>query len=277
MDFYKKLGMYLFIVGSLLAVLAGAFPLTDDMHNFALIALVFLGVFTAILNITDDEEHGFLIASAAFLLLILVFKSMDSNPLFAALSGFFQYSTIFVGSMMAVSSLKLVVEYGSQNYGKNPLEDADEVGDHLDHLFLTKQEKYWNILVLVAVAISFIMVLFELFFGAGYAGIFFGLDILITIIFLIDLYYLYKKESSFTNFIKFCWLDIVATIPFYGILRIAKLARLMKFMKVVKLHKTLKFFSNKSGVREYIQSPGKNKAKAANTNKVMKKPTRKKK
>lgn len=274
MDFYKKLGMYLFIVGSLLAVLAGAFPLTADMHLIALIALIFLGVFSAILNITDDEEHGFLIASAAFLLLILVFKGMD-NALFDALSKFFEYSTIFVGSMLVVSSLKLIVEYGSQNYGKHPLEDADEVGDHLDNLFLTKQEKFWNISVLMAVAVSFIMVLFEIFFGFGNDGIILGLDILITVIFLIDLYYLYKKEDSFINFIKSCWLDIVATIPFYGILRIAKLARLVKFMKVVKLHKTLKFFSNKSGVKQYIQSPGKTKAKAADTKKVTKRSKKK--
>lgn len=257
MDIYQRLGMYFFTLGALVSILAGALPLNAGMYEVVLVMLIFLGVFSAILNVSEEEELGFLVASASFLITIVGFKFLlGHHPLIIVLAQFFEVSTFFVGSMLGVVALKTVVEFGSQDITRDPLKHADEVDDHLDTLLFTRTERTWNFIVFLAVAMSFIVILLDVFFNLGQFALFFLVfDILITIVFLIDLIVLYKKEKSFGSFLSNCWLDIVATVPFYNILRVAKLARLIRLTRFIKLNKTLKFMSQKSGVRHYLHSP----------------------
>ncbi|MBI1969694.1 hypothetical protein HYS48_03280 [Candidatus Woesearchaeota archaeon] len=61
----EKFGGYAFLVGVLIAILAGIFA---PGNNIAALVLVILGLIVGFLNITDREIHGFLMASVALIL-----------------------------------------------------------------------------------------------------------------------------------------------------------------------------------------------------------------
>lgn len=256
---YQRIGMYFFTVGAILAILAGAFPLSSGMYDLVLIVLIFLGVFSAILNVGEDEEIGFIVAASAFLLAIVSFKFLlGYHPFIQGLASFFEVTTFFIGSMLAVVALRTVFEFGSQP-DMDSLEHADAIDDHVDTLMLSEKEKSWNFVVFFAVATSFIVVLLDVFFQLSeFTQYFFAFDVLITIIFAIDLVVLYKKERTIHHFFKNCWLDILATIPFFLImnglfaLRVLKMARLIRIIRFTKLNKTFKFMSDRSGVKHYL-------------------------
>ncbi|MBR9702890.1 ion transporter, partial [Candidatus Woesearchaeota archaeon] len=263
MDIYKRLGLYFFTFGALLSILAGAFKLGEGMHDLVLVILIFLGVFSAILNIDEEEEMGFLIASSSFLIAIITFDIvLASHPLVLLLARFFEVSTFFIGSMVAVVGLKTIIEFGSMNTTRDPLKHADEVDDSIEALMFSPAERFWNIMVFIAVAVSFIAVLLEVFFEPIlFAVLFVLIDAVITVVFLIDLFVLYRKENGLVSFLKNCWLDIVATIPLsylfgfqhLSLFRAAKLVRLIRLQKFLKLNRTLKLMSKKSGVRHYVR------------------------
>jgi len=151
MNIYQRMGMYFFTVGAILAILAGAFPLSSGMYDLVLIVLIFLGVFSAILNVGEDEEIGFIVAASAFLLAIVSFKFLlGYHPFIQGLASFFEVTTFFIGSMLAVVALRTVFEFGSQP-DMDSLEHADAIDDHVDTLMLSEKEKSWNFVVFFAV------------------------------------------------------------------------------------------------------------------------------
>lgn len=255
MDFYKRLGMYFFAIGAILSLLAGAFPVSDSMYAFVMIVLVFLGVFSAILNVDEEEELAFVVAAAGFLIAVLCFKVLlGGNVLVANLASFFEVATLFVGSMLVTVAIRTVVELGSEGEG-DPLGHADDVTDHVESLLYTKGERIWHFVVFIAVAFSFVVVLLDVFFSLqSYSTALSVLDIIITVVFFIDLILLYRRAGSFGRFLRTCWPDTIATIPFFPVLRVAKLVRLVRLMRFVKLNKTLKFFSERSGVKHYLHA-----------------------
>jgi hypothetical protein len=255
MDIYKGLGVYFFTFGALLAILAGAFTLSTGMHDIVLIMLIFFGVFSAILNIDEEEEIGFLVAAASVLIVIMASQlALGQHPLVLLLTRFFEAAMFFLGSMLLVVGLKVIVELGSMRATRDPLRHADEIGDHTETLLMTLTERRWNVILFFAVAFSFIIILLDVFFSLErMLLLFFVLDLAITAIFFIDLFVLYKRERGFWSFVRNCWLDIIATVPFYNILRVAKVARLFRIVRFLKLNKTLKIMSDKSGVRHYVR------------------------
>ena len=60
----KKIGHYSFIIGIIIAIVAGLFP--DVIESTALLLLV-LGLIVGFLNVTGKETHDFLVASIALL------------------------------------------------------------------------------------------------------------------------------------------------------------------------------------------------------------------
>ena len=60
----KKIGHYAFIVGIIIAILAGLFP---DARESSAILLLVLGLIVGFMNVTGKETQGFLIASIALL------------------------------------------------------------------------------------------------------------------------------------------------------------------------------------------------------------------
>lgn len=258
MDFYRQIGMYFFTLGALLSILAGAFTLEPLMYDLALMAIIFFGVFSAILNVSEEEELGFLVGSSAFLIAIISLSFLlNDHPIIVGLTSFFEVVTFFVGSMVAVVALRAVFERASQPL-LEPVEHANEVDTRMDSLLFTQKERIWNFLIFLAVATTFIAVLLIVFFEFSEYIIYFVIfDLIITAIFFIDLIVLYKKEGRFIRFVKNCWPDIVATIPFWQVFRMAKLLRLFRIIRIAKLSKTMKFMSDKSGVKHYIHPKGK--------------------
>lgn len=62
----QTLGSYAFIIGVIIAVIAGLFP-AADWANWAPLALAILGLIVGFLNIGDKEINSFLIAGIALL------------------------------------------------------------------------------------------------------------------------------------------------------------------------------------------------------------------
>lgn len=259
MDLYHRVGMYFFTVGALIAILAGAFELSATMYDGVLVLLIFLGVFSAILNVREEEELAFLVASSAFLVMVFSFKFLlGHHELIQAMSQFFDIVTFFIGSMLSVVALKTVFEFGSQR-DLDAIDHADAVEADLDSMFFSRRQRIWNFIIFLAVALTFIVILIEVFFNPPNLGTFFtGFAVLITFIFAIDLVVLYRQEGSMKKFVKNCWLDILATIPFFLIvqgveaLQIVKFARLVRISRFIKLNHTLKFMSDRSGVKHYV-------------------------
>jgi hypothetical protein len=76
---YTRLGMYFFIIGALISIFDGAFIQDPSVHGIIYIILIFTGIFAGLLNISEDEEHHFLMSAGVFILVIMAF-----NQIFAA-------------------------------------------------------------------------------------------------------------------------------------------------------------------------------------------------
>ena len=242
--------MLLFIVGSLLTLFAAIFNVSKDSTSIIYVVLIFSGVFSGILNITYDEEHHFLVAAVGLLVFILVFNSLLTFPPFLSFLPFLRLLAIFIGSMLSAVALKVVVEFGAQSdFDIN--EKSDFRTKRIEHMVLPGKEKVWSFTVFIAICATFIIVLLELFFSlsTNFTSLIVILDFLITFIFIIDLFVLYKKESGFKSFLKNCWPDIIAAVPFSSTLQMTKLIRLIRLSRVSH---TAKFFSEKSSASHYI-------------------------
>lgn len=62
----KKLGAWTFVAGFVISLLIGLFA--NTISSLTLTVLVVLGLIVGFLNITENEVHGFLLSSIAFLL-----------------------------------------------------------------------------------------------------------------------------------------------------------------------------------------------------------------
>lgn len=250
MDIYKRTGSYFFVTGALLTVFAGVFPLDGFALGGIMAAVIFLGMFSAILNVEGDQ-YNFIVAASGYLVLAVCAQVLlGGTPIVESIMIFLKTSALFVGSMLTATTLRAIAEYGSQS---DVAEEVDVV-DRVEQIAYTNAEKAWHFVVFLAVSASFIIVLLDLFFVMQeFDSYIFFFDIMITGIFFIDLIVLYRRAGSFLRFVRTSWLDIIATIPFYQILRVAKLVRLIRLVEMLKLNKTLKFFSERSGVRHYVQ------------------------
>ncbi len=257
---YTRLGTFLFIIGALLSVMDSAFPLasaifpdTSQTRSLIYILLIFTGVFAGILNITEDEEHHFLVSAATFLLVILSFNQIFADQTVVhILTHFFQNAVAFIGSMALVVALKTVLEFGSDNNRVTPVEYMQIRTDRLEELDQPPWLRRWHFVIFLAVALTFFLILFEIFFQlpSNFMIAVEIIDWLVTVIFVVDLFILFRQEKTWGAFLKNCWLDIVAAIPFGGVLQSFKIIRLSRIAKVAK---SAKFFSKDSGVNGYLE------------------------
>ncbi|MBR9693279.1 ion transporter [Candidatus Woesearchaeota archaeon] len=254
MNVYTRIGMYFFIIGALLCVLDGAFLVTEDVRGLVYIALIFLGIFAGLLNITEDEEHHFLVSASAFLIVIMAFNVLFAgDPMLSGLTHFFQNAVAFVGSMALGIAIKTILEFGSQNYHVTPVENMAARTAEIDDWDLPKKLKVWYFIVFLAVCITFIIILLGLpiyNLPQGAQQVFNVLEWFVIAVFVIDLVVLYKHEDSIGSFFKNCWIDIVAAIPIPGIFGFLKIVRLSRVARVTH---SMKFFSKKSGVNTYLR------------------------
>jgi hypothetical protein len=96
----ETIGKWAFIIGLILAVLAGLF----FQPGWALWILAILGVIVGLLNITAEETRGFLLASIA---LTISATALNSLPIIGtALSLVLPFVVAFVAGGMIVVALK---------------------------------------------------------------------------------------------------------------------------------------------------------------------------
>ncbi len=255
MDLYSRIGMYLFIIGAILALLDSAFPVSPEMRGVVSVVLIFAGIFAGILNVSADEEHHFLLSGAAFLLIVVAFNQLFAGqPIIGLLDRFFQNSVAFVGSMALVVALKVILEFGSDDNRVTTVESMALRTERIDEWELSAKMKAWHFVVFLATALTFILLLLEVFFTLSPAleQVIRLFDWLVVGIFAADLILLYRRATSFSHFLRTSWLDVVATIPFNGVFRALKIVRLTRLARLSKLSHSLKFFSRAGGVNTYL-------------------------
>ncbi len=254
MNLYTRIGMYFFIIGALLSILDGVFLVSEEVRAIIYLLLIFTGVFAGILNVSEDEEHHFLVSSVAFLVVVMAFNQvLVGHPLLVLLRHFFQNSVTFVGSMALIVALKSIIEFGSQNYRVTHLENMELRTKDIDTWELSPRLKVWHFIVFLAVCLTFVIILLELpiyHIPESILPLFRILEWLIVLIFIIDLFVLYRQEGGWKPFLKNCWIDIIAAIPFYGVFGAFKLVRVAR---IARLSHTTKFFSEESGMNTYLR------------------------
>lgn len=106
----KKLGHYSFIVGVILALIAGIFvdPIRSPFVGPIVGVLVILGVIVGFLNISHKETLGFLIASAVLLLVGTANLSFVGWGVGITLQAMLVYTRVFVAPAALIVALKTI-------------------------------------------------------------------------------------------------------------------------------------------------------------------------
>jgi hypothetical protein len=121
-------------------------------------------------------------------------------------------------------------------------------------------------LVPVAVLLLLPIIIIEFFFediATKYHLLLSILDTIIIIIFIIDLIFKYLRIRNFKNFIKTCWLDILAVFPFFLIFRVIEpiliYIELPKEVRSFQLvfHEGLEFSKEATKLTKEVEAAGK--------------------
>ncbi|HLD10550.1 MAG TPA: hypothetical protein VJB89_00585 [Candidatus Nanoarchaeia archaeon] len=105
--FKNKIGIWSFIGGLVIAVIISLIGAANaPAWAFLLVAL--LGIIVGLLNITDEESRGYLIASIAFLMSFQTLASVISALAFnwLGISTFFELMSVFVAPGAAIVAVK---------------------------------------------------------------------------------------------------------------------------------------------------------------------------
>lgn len=257
----QKIGTYFFIVGVLIAILSGAFPISGDMQTIALLMLIITGAFVGLLNIEEEREMHFLIAAGVF---IIASRAIDDYlvglELLKNFNDMLSNLIIFAGAAGVVVGLKLIFHYASYKE-----EDEEE---SIEHEFENPYtESVWNAIIFVAVCLAFVIFILEVFFYTnGLTPVLEYISYVILAVFAIDLVILITKAKGFFSFFRHHWADIVSIIPVTGVFQLLKVVRIMRLARLTKVmqsssklarmskitHST-KFFSKKSGFNKYLK------------------------
>ena len=274
--------MLLFLLGAVTAIMGGAFQTTPEMQSIKIILLVIFGVFVGIINISQEQEYGFLIASGVFVLCSVAITDLLTNLLlFNAISAILQNFIIFISPAAVIVAFKVIVEFASQTEWDIEKEEESMIAFYKR---MSKKERIWDLVILFAVSIAIITMIMQLFYDVGlYERAIQVVTYIIAVIFIIDLVVLYTRAKSFRGFIKSGWLDIIAAVPLGTAFQLAKTLRFVRILKIVsktqkatrlssatklthirKLTHTnqpTKFFSDKSGFNKYVADDGTKKRK----------------
>lgn len=126
------------------------------------------------------------------------------------------------------------------------------------------KDKLWDTVIFFTVILVLLLLVYEYLVDMfAYEDLFFQAEMLILFIFVMDLGVLYGKSKDYKDFFKSNWLDIIATIPFGQLFRIAKLLRLVKLIKsfkifskttkLIHIEKMIKIFSKKEVVGDMME------------------------
>ncbi|MBN1175109.1 hypothetical protein JXA48_00540 [Candidatus Woesearchaeota archaeon] len=254
----QKISQYFFIIAAVISILDGAFTLDETMNSVKIMFLLVAGTLVGILR-HDEKEKEFILAGVAVIFTGLIFTQlMGTYQILENFALMIVNFVIFLSTAVIVVGIEIIAEIVAipHNTPKVP-KTIEEVSE--EELKKLAFQKIWGTVILVAVALTFILLLAESFFDVGaFENIILVLDGAITVLFIVDLIILYNDSKNFGDFVKNNIFDIIASIPTVGILRALKLFRAIKIIKLMKiakvtkatkfskLYKTGKFFSEES-------------------------------
>jgi len=259
-----KLSQYFFIIAAVVAILDGAFELDETMQSIKFVLLVFSGIMVGALRHREQKE--FLLSGVAVIITGFILTQILEGSMMSFSIMIYNF-VIFLSAAVVVVGIEEIANIITFDH-KDELPTEEHVKafkqlspQDIKHLTF---ERVWGIIILFAVALTFIVLLAQSFFDVTkYADIFLATEILITILFIIDVVILYEKSTSLSNFFHYNFFDIVAAIPAIGVLRGLKLIRAVRIIramrgsmhltKLTKLYKTTKFFSEESYFNEVNQ------------------------
>ena len=251
----KRLSMVMFLLGALIAILGGSFSFIPETETITIITLIILGSFIGIMNISMEEENGFLIAGGVFIIASLAIIDLLSKFLLLDIIARILHNLIiFLAPACIVVAFRVIVEYASQCEWSLKKEEKAAVQIYRG---LTHKERLWDATVLFAVALAFIILVLQLFFEIDqYQRIIAIIDGIIIAVFFVDLMILYSRVHDFRRFLKTSWLDIIAVIPLGLIFRLTKIVRFVRILermskaqkavRMSKMNRPSKFFSESS-------------------------------
>jgi MFS family permease len=263
----KKVSMFMFITGVLISIFSGSFPVVQELEFVKLIVLLFLGVFIGLINIDENEERHFLVSCVAFVICAQALMSIMNNMYLLSNIGLMLINlVILIAPAAVIVAIKAIFEFTSES----TLLDVNYDNQH--H---TPLSSMWSIFLLIAISLSFVLLILESFFEVSkLASLFELMELGITLIFLIDLVVLFKREKTVKDFLKNSWVDIIAAVPFVSFLKMFKVIRGIRIVKIFsgfqkitkvsrasKTTKVLKFFSNKSDFNQYLDKKSTDKSK----------------
>jgi len=149
----------------------------------------------------------------------------------------------------------------------------------IDEYFVEEKsvfDKILDFLVFIAVFVVTIFLVLDVMASAGTVdvgelnSVYFWVDIVVFVIFFVDLVRLRYESASWKQFFSNNWLDVLATIPFglfaaigsgtkvskvsTGILKLARLPRLFSMSKIAKVSKIAKEFKAAAHLKKESES-----------------------
>lgn len=258
----KKVNLFLFIIGILISIFNGVFNFSDNIIEINILILILLGAFIGLLNINAAEEAGFLLSSLVYIFSVFFITPYmyDINILLPVSNVLINLAILTAGATTVVS-LRWIFSFTSSIKKEETIDVFDEQQEKQE---ISNFHRVWAIVMVIAIAVVLIEVILESFFDIlRYESIINVVDIIVLVIFVIDLVVIYMETKRFGKFIKTAWIDIIATIPFnlmmagsgylpFRFLKLVRIIKLQKTTKLLRINRVLKFFSHKSKFNEHI-------------------------
>ena len=242
----ERLSSFLFIVSSLVAIFAGAFPLYPGSEPLIITVLIFTGIFIGLVNITTDQQMHFLLGSSAFLIAAFILEpTLSGYALISSIGTMIRYFIIFTATATFVVSFGWIL-----NLGSTIEEEKQQTSQRIT---------WWDNIVVISVAIAILIFVLSIFYDVTrYEKIIKVLDLEVMTVFIIDLFVLYRKAGSLPEFLKRDYTDIIAAIPFslilsftfasaFNLVKVLRVIRLTRILRLSRAGKATKFFSRESG------------------------------
>jgi hypothetical protein len=108
----SKIGFWAFIIGLILAVVAGLITVNKDPNAAVVVVLIILGLIIGLLNITGKEILLFLVATIALIVTGHVFQSLTVLNLGKYLDQILNYVATLMAPAAVVASIKVLWAIG---------------------------------------------------------------------------------------------------------------------------------------------------------------------
>jgi hypothetical protein len=108
----SKIGFWAFIIGLILAVVAGLITVNKDPNAAVVVVLIILGLIIGLLNITGKEIMLFLVATIALIVTGHVFQSLTVLNLGKYLDQILNYVATLMAPAAVVASIKALWAIG---------------------------------------------------------------------------------------------------------------------------------------------------------------------